>query len=288
MVEASLTTFVSPPASSKPGLDSPEIREAVRAALETSEVQDAIATLTAPNEPVRGCLVSHERAHLQALQESVRWTIGGYDTRPTEDGAQRKNKDRLEILLSYRQPVLKKNTPARVAMYDYLCHTIFHVPLRPVGPEVVAPLYQDESGNYVKPEWSEADWTSFEYTEKNRPRPVLLSNRYPYQLPVVDGEQAEHWVLWYLHFPCEPLANPSDEEIAADLREALLQESEKLKVGSFDYIWYRNPAMSVPDVFHVQVFVLFRGLRREQPSAVPGPLSQEEMRAKRLQRFGAS
>jgi len=270
------------PPSSMPALDSDEVRAAVAEAMRSEELQYAIEVLTAPDEPVRGCMVSSDRARLQALQEVVRWTIGGYDTRPTQASTERKNSDRLNILLTYKQPLAKEGSPPTVAMYDYLCHTLFQVPVKPVGPEVVAPMFRGTSGELVQPEWIECDWSACKYSERHRPDPALVPNRYPYQLPVVDGEQAEHWVLWYLHFPFEPLADPPDDVIAADLLKCLTVEAAKLGVTRFDYIWYRNPAMSVPDVFHVQAFVIFRGRsqRREAKALTPA-----ELRAKRLERF---
>ena len=61
-----------------------------------------VQVLTSP-ERVRGCGVNPERGHLQALQNAVGWTIGGFDTRPLPEAVERKKYDRLQVLLSYRQ-----------------------------------------------------------------------------------------------------------------------------------------------------------------------------------------
>jgi hypothetical protein len=64
---------------------------------------------------------------------------------------------------------------------------------------------------------------------------------------------------------------PSDEEINADIRAALFLElapshpsgvSKDEKEGgatfssssSFEFVWYENPKMSIPGIYHVQVF----------------------------------
>ncbi|CAE7944807.1 unnamed protein product, partial [Symbiodinium sp. KB8] len=174
------------------------------AAWESPDFQRAAEVLTTPSSGVRGCPVNPERGHLQALQMAVEWTIGGFDTRPVPEAAEKKQRDRLEILLHYRQPEEEAGMMPRVRMYDYLCDTLFHVPMKIVGPEVVIPEFRDLDGQLVKPVWMEADFSgAFE-----RPKPVFAANRYPYQLPERPGksplqQRAQHWLLWYLHYPWE-------------------------------------------------------------------------------------
>lgn len=237
------------------GMDDPEVLSAIQKAATSSSVLRAVARLTAEGEPIRGCQVNPDRAHLQALQSMVGWTVGGYDTRPTDESMRRKQDDRLHVLVTYLQPPIDPTAAPQVAMYDYLCDTIFGVPMRAIGREVVAPDYLDESGKIIKPRWVEADWEKFRISAPTlRLAPALRPNRYPYQLPAVGGHLARHWVLWYFHVLGEDLPNPSDEEIEADLLTSLLLAARAEGFESFDYIWYRNPAMSVPDMFHVQVF----------------------------------
>jgi len=223
----------------------------------------ALEVLTAPGERVRGCQVDPARPALQALQNVLGWTQGGYDTRPTEEAQRQKHLDRLQILLTYRQPPPPPPGEApRVAMYDYLCDTLFGLPMRPVGPEVDVPDVEDLEGNIVKPFWVEVNWEQFAASGARRPGPVFRPNRYPYQLPCRPcGEgahefqrQTQHWILWYLHLPGEPVADRPDAEIDCDVRCELLAVVSAQGFEAFDYIWYRNPGMSVPEVFHVQVF----------------------------------
>ncbi|CAE8718278.1 unnamed protein product, partial [Polarella glacialis] len=58
----------------------------------------------------------------------------------------------------------------------------------------------------------------------------------------------------YFHFPSEPLPNLSDSLINEDVRGELRKTVKAEGFGRADYIWYRNPFASVPEMFHVQVF----------------------------------
>eukprot|EP00439_Symbiodinium_sp_Y106_P023301 s3648_g2.t2 len=235
--------------------EDPEAQALTAAAWESPDFQRAAEVLTTPSSGVRGCPVNPERGHLQALQMAVEWTLGGFDTRPVPEAAEKKQRDRLEILLHYRQPEEEAGMKPRVRMYDYLCDTLFHVPMKIVGPEVVIPEFRDLDGQLVKPVWMEADFCGgFE-----RPKPVFAANRYPYQLPERPGksrlqQRAQHWLLWYLHFPWEEVADFPDDVIDQDVRRELMTIVHSEGFEKVDYIWYRNPAASVPEVFHVQVF----------------------------------
>lgn len=242
--------------------DDPAVQAAIEAAAQDPDFQSALEVLTGGGQ-VRGCKVNSARGHLQLLQNLVGWTIGGYDTRPTEKAAQDKNKDRLNVLLTYRQPE-DPGDPPQVAMYDYLCHNIFGIPMAPVGPEVIPTKYRNENGEIVTPSWIEADWDTFRSGASGgtRPPPKFAANKYPYQVPEQQVPQdahdfqrrAQHWILWYMHFPGEQLVDPGDEQIDQDVRRELLSVVGREGFEAVDYIWYRNPAMSVPDLFHVQVF----------------------------------
>lgn len=240
----------------------PEEQASIEAAAGSDEVSAVVLALTAETgEALRGGQVCSDRPALQALQNVVGWTIGGYGTRPVPDSVKTKERDRLNVLLRYRQPPLEEGKPPTVAMYDYLCDTLFGVPMRSVGPEVVQPRYLNLEGQEVEPDWMEADWEAFRQAQGDRPvPPVFQPNRYPYQLPVRDGAReeertAQHWLLWYFHYPEEPLPDPPDGEIDADVRRCLTAALAERRLGArADYIWYRNPAMSVSEVFHVQVF----------------------------------
>jgi hypothetical protein len=72
---------------------------------------------------------------------------------------------------------------------------------------------------------------------------IFQLNEFPYAI-----EEGNHWVLWY--GSTEKCC--SDENITSDVYVAIkgiLNGSE-----AFDFAWYENPKMSVPEFFHVQVF----------------------------------
>jgi len=243
-------------------MDDPEEVAAIAEAGRSPAFLRVVDELTAPDQRIRGCQVDPARPNLQALQNVLEWTLGGYDTRPTEEVQQQKHYDRLQVLLTYRQPPMQPGQPPHVVMYDYLCDTLFGLPMRPVGPEVEVPNIEDLEGRIVRPAWLEVDWELFEVSGAKRPDPVLRSNRYPYQLPSRPvhptahefQRETQHWILWYFHRADEPPADPPDEVIDCDIRCGLLSVVTAEGFDAFDYIWYRNPGMSVPDMFHVQVF----------------------------------
>lgn len=69
-------------------------------------------------------------------------------------------------------------------------------------------------------------------------------NEFPYQLP--PGTQ--HWVMWYSYGPAAGLSEGEiNNDIDAELRLHLGHEE-------FDFAWYENPKMTIPEIYHVQVF----------------------------------
>ena len=73
--------------------------------------------------------------------------------------------------------------------------------------------------------------------------PYFEVNEFPYNIG-----KGNHWVLWY-GSPTQP---HSDQIINDDIREAITTKLDGRT--NFDFAWYINPKMSVPDFFHVQVF----------------------------------
>jgi hypothetical protein len=72
---------------------------------------------------------------------------------------------------------------------------------------------------------------------------IFEENHFPYNTP-----EGQHWVLWY-----GSKQQPYDNDtITADVNTEL--RSLLGRGVSFDFAWYANPKMSVPDFFHVQVF----------------------------------
>ena len=70
---------------------------------------------------------------------------------------------------------------------------------------------------------------------------VFIPNEYPYNVP--DG--TNHYVMWYTY------DNISDEIITSDISSELYNLLNNL---NFEFVWYRNPKMTIPEIFHVQVF----------------------------------
>jgi hypothetical protein len=93
--------------------------------------------------------------------------------------------------------------------------------------------------------------------------PVFARNLYSYQLDAPAGVPADahpfqlqvhHWLLWYFHRPTDPYPAPADSEIDANVRAAVAKTVTAAGFKDADFVWYHNPGVSVPDVFHVQVF----------------------------------
>ena len=79
-------------------------------------------------------------------------------------------------------------------------------------------------------------------------------NEFPYQL----DKGAYHYVLWM--GPCASTSAsdlshsavlPTEDEINDHISRALEQITGGI---DFDFAWYENPKMTIPSVFHVQVF----------------------------------
>lgn len=72
---------------------------------------------------------------------------------------------------------------------------------------------------------------------------VFQANDYPY-----DNIQSNHWILWY-----GSQYRPYDSsKISKDIEDKLnrhLNDDER-----FDFVWYENPKMSLPEFYHVHVF----------------------------------
>lgn len=71
---------------------------------------------------------------------------------------------------------------------------------------------------------------------------VFAPNEFPYNVP-------RHYVLWYGPDVTSP---PSDNMITEHIREAMASAPE---LAGLDFGWYVNPKMTVPEYFHVQVFM---------------------------------
>jgi hypothetical protein len=74
----------------------------------------------------------------------------------------------------------------------------------------------------------------------------FVPNDFPYDLA-----EGNHWVLWYAA-PTQPC---SIDAITADVSQHLQEHLRGSGIDAdFDFAWYINPKMTVPEFFHVQVF----------------------------------
>ena len=73
---------------------------------------------------------------------------------------------------------------------------------------------------------------------------IFVPNPYPYNI-----DEGEHWVMWY----GSQTAPYASEQITQDIHNVIAAMVTSTK-ETFDFAWYENPKMSVPDIYHVQVF----------------------------------
>jgi len=159
--------------------------------------------------------VSSDASGLGRLQAlGYGWLPNERTVRPSEAGKAAKAARLAEILATY------------VDLTDYLLHAVFGQGVES-SPEHANKLRAASVGGAP----GEA---------------VFAPNEFPYAI-----EQGNHYVLWY----CVKDKPKSDEEISRDIERELRR---LLGCGDasepFDFAWYENPAMSVPEFYHVQVF----------------------------------
>ena len=81
----------------------------------------------------------------------------------------------------------------------------------------------------------------------------LLENKFPYQLPL--KEETKHYILWFVS------VKMTDSEI----NNLLFNELSQIYTN-FEFIWYKNPKMSLPleheNIEHIHVFVHIKAPKR--------------------------
>lgn len=82
----------------------------------------------------------------------------------------------------------------------------------------------------------------------------FIPSNFAYKMPM---PCTNHFILWY-HTHKNPYENVDDEEerrkmISKDIEERLVKLYLP-KGSSYDFVWYENPKMSLPEFYHVQVF----------------------------------
>jgi hypothetical protein len=74
------------------------------------------------------------------------------------------------------------------------------------------------------------------------PQKKFIKNRFSYAI------SSNHYIMWYLLYNKDDL---SDDIINIDIYCNIYQI---LCHTNFDFAWYVNPKMTIPDIFHVQIF----------------------------------
>ena len=130
--------------------------------------------------------------------------------------------------------LLKKNSniitilEQYVSLADYIMDTVFHLPIEtdPFTGKLMSFVATNTQSSQSK-------------------TCVFAPNEYPYGM-----EKGHHYIMWY-----PPGKDPSSREaINSDISNALAQLCDEKK---FDFCWYENPKMTIPEIFHVQVFWVY-------------------------------
>ena len=114
-----------------------------------------------------------------------------------------------------------------VTMTDYVLDLVFNFPTRMTGDGKLQ-SYAPTAGS-----------------GKREKKKIFRPNEFPYSL----SPGSHHSIMWYSYGPPNDL---TEEDINADIYAALA--SEVLNHESFEFVWYENPKMTVPGIYHVQVF----------------------------------
>ena len=71
----------------------------------------------------------------------------------------------------------------------------------------------------------------------------FIKNMFPYDLP----QNTHHYIMWYSCNNSELNDNIINNNINTELINILGNDK-------FEFVWYENPKMNIPDIYHVQVF----------------------------------
>jgi len=86
------------------------------------------------------------------------------------------------------------------------------------------------------------DIFNFNSLDNIKPTKLFQENKFKYNI------QGNHYVMWYLEY--------NESEITDDIInfDIYLNIFKIIGNKNFNFAWYKNPKMSVPEIFHVQVF----------------------------------
>eukprot|EP00727_Mastigamoeba_balamuthi_P006700 m51a1_g2650 hypothetical protein (176) ;mRNA; r:622415-622942 len=162
--------------------------------------------------------VSAEPRDLQALHELYAWVPGAESIRPSPDTRASKE----QYMHNVRQHYASES--------DYALQTVFGI----------APDTAPDGRLYVASRESLPALRRFD------------RNMFPYCVPA----GTRHWTLWYTRRPDSGADGGGGEEalsraVTRDIAEEL---ALRFGEGACEFVWYENPKMTIPDLYHVQVF----------------------------------
>jgi len=177
-----------------------------------------IGAMSMPISPSYLGEISSDLSVLNSFHESFPWIPNESMIRPTEEVKEIKRKTFIFIDNEYD------------SLNDYIAQHIF-------GAAV-------EKLHFGSMKY--ATVTNFK-SEEFKMKKVFKPNEFPYKLLM-----GNHYVYWYGFTPQErSLYRLGSDSISEDISMALL---ELIPDGNFNFAWYLNPKMTIPEFFHVQVF----------------------------------
>ena len=162
--------------------------------------------------------ISSDLSVLNTLHESFPWIPNDSMIRPTEEIKEIKRKTFIFIENEYD------------SLKDYVAQHIFGTTVEKLyfGSKKLASVINFNTNEF-------------------KINKVFKPNEYPYSLLM-----GNHYVYWYGFTPDERTSyRPNSDSISEDIRIALLQ---LIPDDNFNFAWYLNPKMTIPEFFHVQVF----------------------------------
>ena len=162
------------------------------------------------------CKINTDIDALNELNKKYGWIPGGNNVRPSPVTLEQKIKDMDNIELFY------------ASKRDYLLENIFQL-----NTEINA-----DGKCFVKS--IPVDFNQYDSQ--------LLENKYPYEVP----ENTKHFILWYPLFSRHKRI--TDKVITSDITRHIITTHGENRNTHPQFVWYINPKMTCPELFHVQVF----------------------------------
>lgn len=164
--------------------------------------------------PLLRCNISSNKEILTSLNTVHPWIPNEDNIRPSTETLEYKRLKLLEIINNYDK------------FEDYILNNVFNIPT---------------TENEITKKKCILDSMKFDlYNEK-----VFKPNDFPYNIPI-----GNHYVMWY-STPNQPY---SFDNITNDINIEIKKMLTNSNTEKYDFAWYINPKMTVPEFFHVQVF----------------------------------